>query len=287
MMTTPSTTTPLILAALTTLALAVAPSTAAAGASSGGAPGHAYGLAADQASLREQVGEPLFAFVFLMTEADSLGTWTADDLLAFADRWGRASDFPLAEHLESLTREPLTGDGALERRGVRCQRRWVVRLRPARLEMPMPYSILGYHPGKLSFDSPIELREWQLGAVEVDVRADGGTRRVSAEAVTVWQIASGWIILDVDTWLDKLLGEAADDAAMEGFTAGWVGGDLIGVGNSAGRNGRRILGELDFRTGEVAPHGRPAATGLSHYSRGWTRQRGQDPRDTWRAYEDD
>jgi len=249
--------------------------------------GTGYGLADDLAALREQVREPLFAFVFLLTEADSLGTWTADDLLTFADRWGEPSDFPVAEHLESLTREALPPGEVLEKRGARCRRRWLVRLRPATFEMPMPYSILGYHPGKLSFQSPIELREWRVGDADIHVRVEDASRRYAAAAVTVWQVAAGWIILDVDGWLDTLLGNAADDAAMEGFTVGWVDGELVGVGNSAGRDGRRILGELDFRSGEVAAHGRAVARGLSHFTRTWTRERGHDPRTVWRAYEGD
>ena len=248
-----------------------------------------HGLAPDPEALREQVRDPLFAMVFLLTEADSLGTWTADDLLAFTERWGTPSDFPLTEHLESLTREALPPEQVRKRRGLRCDRRWIVRLRPARLEMPMPYSILGYHPGTLSFDTPLELHEWRLGQVSLQVpdpEGDGQTRR-PARGVTIWQITGGWIILDVDAWVDRLLGKAADDAAMAGFTAARVGGELVGVGNSTGRDGRRLLGELDFRSGEVATHGRPVARGLSWLARRWLREPGQDPRTVWRRYEAD
>ncbi len=246
------------------------------------------GLAPDPDVLREQVRDPLFAMVFLLTEADSLGTWTAADVEAFAGRWGGRSDFPVAEHLESLTREALPPDQVRERRGLRCDRRWLVRLSPARLEMPMPYSILGYHPGSLSFQTPIELHEWRLGHVSLQVPdGDGGQVRRPASGVTIWQITGGWIILDVDAWVDRLLGKAADDAAMAGFTAARVGGDLVGVGNSTGRDGRRLLGELDFRSGEVATHGRPVAKGLSWLARRWLREPGEDPREVWRRYEAD
>jgi hypothetical protein len=152
----------------------------------------------------------------------------------------------------------------------------------------MPYQILGYHPGKLSFASPIHLDEWRLGHISLQVPAqDDGRRRRPASGVTVWQLTGGWIILDVDGWVDRLLGEAADDAAMEGFTVGWVDGALVGVGNSIGRDGRRLLGELDFRSGEVATHGRPVARGLSWLGRRWMRTPGQDPRTVWERYEAD
>jgi hypothetical protein len=244
------------------------------------------GLVPDEAALRAQVVEPLFAFVFSMVEEDSLGTWTADDLLAFAAAWGHESAFPVAEHLESLTREALTAEELLSQRGVRCSRRWVVRLRPALAEFPLPFSILGYHPGSLSIGTPLVLNEWSLGGRSVHVTVEGKTRAYDAEAITVWQVTEGWLILDVDGWLDTLLGKAADDAATEGFTACWVEGELIGVGNSVGRKGRRIYGEFDFRSGEIENHGRPLAQGLAYYTRGWARLGDRDPREVWRAYED-
>ncbi len=243
-----------------------------------------YGLAPDLDELREQVQDPLFAFVFTMVERDSLATWTADDLLGFAAGWGQDSAFPVAKHLRSLAREPLPG-GPISRRGARCHRRWVVHLAPSRLEMPMPYSILGYHPGKLSFETPIVLNEWRLGPRSIHVSVEGAERRHAVEALTVFQITDGWMILDVDGWIDTLLGKAADDAAMQGFTVGRIADRIVGVGSSAGRRGRRLLGELDFESGEVATHGRPVARGLSRYGRQWLLREDLDPRDVWRRYD--
>ncbi len=247
--------------------------------------GSGAGLVPDPDLLREQVRDPLFGFVFTRVEANEVGTWSAADVLAFAETWGEASVFPLAEQLESLTREELPADEILERDGVRCRYRWVIRLRTSNLEIPMPYSILGYHPGKLSFASPLVLNEWPLGPRSIDVTVEGATRRYRADALTVFEITDGWIILDVDAWLDKLLGKAADDALMQGFVVGWVDGELVGVGNSAGRRGRRILGELNFRSGEIESHGRPVAIGLSSDARAWMGSSGRQVRELWRRYD--
>jgi hypothetical protein len=239
-----------------------------------------------EAALREQVTEPLFAWVFSLVEADSLGTWTADQLLTFAEWWGHESSFPVADHLASITREALTGDAVIQHRGQRCDRRWVIRLEPPLVGFPLPFSILGYHPGSLSIATPLVLHEWRLGSRSVFVTVEGETRRYDADAITVWEVADGWIVLDVDGWLDTLLGKAADDAATQGFTAAWIEGELVGVGNSVGKNGRPIYGEFDFRTGEIENHGRPIARGLSHYSSGWTRRHDTDGEDVWRRYDD-
>lgn len=248
---------------------------------------HAAGpaLPTDLTELREQVRDPLFGFVFAMVARDSLGAWTAADLDSFAAGWGADSDFPVADHLVGLRREAIPDDQLLGRRGVRCRRRWVVELRPELLEIPMPYSILGYHPGKLSFRTPLVLNEWPVGARSIDVTVEGATRRYPVTGLTVFQIVQGWIILDVDGWVDALLGKAADDAVMQGFTVGWSDGELIGVGSSAGRKGRRIYGELDFREGTVESHGRPVARGLSSEGRRWLPGRANDPRETWRRYD--
>ena len=246
----------------------------------------AYGLVPSETALREQVVEPLFAFVFSLTEADSLGTWTANDLLAFSESWGEESAFPVAEYLDSMTREKLTGDQVINHRGAHCNRRWQIDLKPALAEFPLPFSILGYHPGTLSINTSLVLNEWRLGARSVHVTVEGATRRYEAEAITVWEIVAGWIILDVDGWLDKLLGGAADDAANKGFTACWVDDELVGVGISVGKNGRTIYGEFDLRTGEIENHGRPLARGIAHYSQGWTGIHDADGSEVWRAYKD-
>ncbi|MDD5718181.1 MAG: hypothetical protein PHQ53_00665 [Candidatus Krumholzibacteria bacterium] len=247
--------------------------------------GDGYGLIPDMTRLRDQVHEPFFAFFFIMTDRDSLGTWTPADLLAFADAWGQPSVFPLATCLESLAREAVPAGEVERRRGVDCARRWVIRLQPPRLDLPMPYSILGYRPGTLSFDGPLVLREWRLGERELNLTVDDQDYEFTISGMTIFQLAAGWIILDVDAWLDSLLGKNLDDAATEGFIVGRVGADVVGVGNSFGRTGRRIFGELDFRTGKVENNGRPLSLAMSRYGRTWTRPPDFDHRVLWDAFQ--
>jgi len=243
-----------------------------------------YGLVTNDATLREEVGEPVFAFVFRLVASDSLGAWTEDDLLAFAQEWERPSDFPL-ERLDSLTREALPPAEQVERGGFVCSRRIVVTLDAERLDIPMPYSILGYHPGTLGFGSPLVIHEWRLGTGEVRVRTGEGSRPETVHGLTVFQVVSGWSVLDVDSWLDKLLGKQLDDAAILGFVAARARGRIVGVGISAGRDGRFIYGELDFEHGTVAAHGRPLARALAGHTRRWTTPADGDRAGAWRGYD--
>lgn len=218
--------------------------------------------------LREQVKEPLFAFVLSMVAADSLGSWTAADLADFAAAWGEKTDFPL-DQLVSIAREDVPPASRLRRDDTVSRRRLVITLREARLDFPMPYSILGYHPGTVVVKSPLIFDEWALGSRTIEVRAEGGTRRYPVDALTVFQVRGGANYLDVDAWLDNLLGDAVDDAWTVAFAVAWDDARLVGFGISTGRKGRRIHGELNFRTGEVEMHGRPVIRGLAAHVRDW------------------
>lgn len=242
-----------------------------------------YGLVSSPEHLRAQVQEPVFAFVFAMVQADSLGAWTRADLEAFAADWVRPSDFPL-EYLASMKREVVPEEDRVTRRGTVCDRVITVELTTPHLDMPMPYSILGYHPGTLSFGSPLVIREWRLGEQTLHVRADEDTRRIQVTGFTVFQIVSGWAVLDVDAWLDRLLGKNLDDSATLCFATGHAEGRILGVGINVGRQGRFIYGELDFRRGTVVTHGRPLARAVAGAARPYGTPDSGDRGDAWTAY---
>ncbi len=262
-------------AALLVFALVAPPRAAVAGS---------YGLFPDESQLTDQVREPLFAFIFQMTERDSLGTWTAEDLAAFAAQWGNPSVFPIVANLVSLSREVVPDNPPPRIRDAVCRRRWVAQLRPQRVEVPMPYRILGYRPGTLSFGGPLVLQEWRLGARHLQLELPAGKQEFDVHGLTIYQVAQGWLVLDVDAWLDRLLGDLLEDAALEGFVVGRLDGQLVGVGNSASRTGRRIFGEFDFRTGTVLGDSRAQALAMSRFGRIWTRPPGHDHREVWRVY---
>jgi hypothetical protein len=225
-------------------------------------------LVPSREALREQVKEPFFAFVLSMIAADSLGTWAAADLEAFAAAWGGKTDFSLG-HLVSISREVVPPEQRKQHEGVEARRRLVITMREDRFEFPMPYSILGYHPGTVVVNSPLVFDEWALGPRTVEVRVEGAKRQYAVDALTVFQITRGANYLDVDAWLDNLLGDVVDDSWTLAFVAGWEDDRLLGLAVSTGRKGRRIFGELDFRTGEVQIHDRPVIRGLAAHVREW------------------
>jgi hypothetical protein len=146
---------------------------------------------------------------------------------------------------------------------------------------PMPYSILGYHPGSLRVGGVLVLRE--LGPVDLYLTFEEDGERVSRLLTDVWifPLEQGYVVLDADGFLDALLGAGLDDAWTLGFVIGREEGKLVGLGVSLGRKGRRIFGEFDFTSDKVLTHGRPPMSALSRASRRWLNVTGGNLPEPW------
>ncbi|MDO9693257.1 MAG: hypothetical protein Q7W56_00845 [Candidatus Latescibacteria bacterium] len=214
-----------------------------------------------------EVRDPFFAFCVALAEGDSLGVWRGPELAARFAATGRRSKLPV-ETLVSLERrevppplQPTHGDR-------RATRRWRVEL-DADLARPLPYSILGYHPGTLHVSRVLEALEWVLPGSAVRVDGDDGPE-LRVGTMHALRLEVGHVILDADGLVDKLLGKKLDDTWTEAFVLARVDGaadprenGLNGVALGRARNGRPLSGAFDFRRDEVLPNGRPAARALS------------------------
>lgn len=208
------------------------------------------------------IREPIFAFLVALTEADSLGTWEARDIAAYADSLGASSAFPVEDIVRLVRRRPLPAEQRtwpLE--AVRAV--WEITLNQD-LDRPMPYSILGYNPGSLRISRHLLLTETRAGILAFS----DGSDTFLVHDVVMFRLDKGYLVLDVDGLVDRLLGKALDDSGTIGFVLAREQDRLIGLAVSLGRNGRRIYGEFDFRKDKVLPNGRPLARGLSAACRG-------------------
>lgn len=227
-----------------------------------------FGPVADEApAVGDSIGEPFFAFMLARVEEDSLGVWTGEDIRRFAAQRGARSRFPL-ELVKQLSRlRPPPGDGG-RFAGDPVRARWVLELTED-LDRPMPYDILGYHPGSLLVSRRLELRELALGNQTVPGRNDAGDGPARFQDVHLFALVAGHLVLDADGLIDALLGSALDDAWTVGLVTARQDGRRIGLGVSLGRKDRRIYGEFDFVRDKVLPHGRPSTSALSSWSRRW------------------
>jgi len=227
-----------------------------------------FGPVAEEApAFGDSIAEPFFAFMLARVEEDSLGVWTGEDIRRFTTQRGGKSRFPLDLVKELSRRRPPSGDqGRLAGNPVRAQ--WVLELTED-LDRPMPYDILGYHPGSLLVSRRLELWELALGDQTVQGPNDAGDRSARFQDVHIFALVAGYLALDADSLIDALLGSALDDAWTVGLVTAREGGRRIGLGVSLGRNNRRIYGEFDFVRDKVLPHGRPSMSALSSWSRRW------------------
>jgi len=208
-----------------------------------------------------EINEPFFALVLQWAADDSLGTWSGDDVRDYADHLKRPSKFPLDELVSFSRFRPGPEDNDVWP-GMTIKAIWNFEL-AGDLDSPMPYSILGYHPGTLRISGKIRLAEVHLGSVGLK-KLDGST---VVSDIKLFRLEVGTLVLDVDGWLDALLGKRLDDAAMLGFVAARENGHLIGLAVSVGDEGRSIYGELDFQRDKVLANGRAVASALSRACR--------------------
>jgi hypothetical protein len=218
-----------------------------------------------------EIREPFFEFLIRMAEQDSVGLWSGEELMAHASASGRESRFPLAEVVSLARAHPAGASHSLSAgkyMGTKVRAVWTLVLK-GNQDHPMPYSILGYHPGSLRIGGVLVLSE--LGPMDIAITYEMDGERVNQlmTQVRVFPLEKGHVVLDADGFLDALLGAGLDDAWTLGFVIGREEGKLLGLGVSLGRKGRHIFGEFDFFQDKVLVHGRPPMSALSRASRRW------------------
>lgn len=211
-----------------------------------------------------EIRDPFFEFVVAIVESDSLGTWNRDDLLAYVAASGRETKLPI-ERIVTLSRLP---DGLTDRRVVRLEL-------DTALEMPLPYSILGYHPGTLHVSRVVATTEIDLHDALLRLPGErDGPVKFWAAGVRAMVVSEGHVVLDVDGLVDRLLGKKLDDTWMQGFVLARVANapeseddGLNGLALGLSRKHRPLSGSFDFRHDKVLPNGRPVAKALAYYCR--------------------
>ena len=226
------------------------------------------GLEEAAAAGHQEIRDPFFAFILGLVDTDSLGTWTGADLDSFCRRLGKASRLPL-DQIVSIERRVAQGSEREKRRGITVSHIWRIEMAGI-LDVSVPYSILGYHPGSMRMAREVVFSEWPLGSPNLYAVLDGEVQKFTTRGLTVLRVDAGYVLLDVDGMIDRLAGKSLDDSWTLGFAFGRVDSSLIAVGIAVGRNGRKLYGEFDLAEDEILTHGRPLARSMSHYMRPWT-----------------
>ena len=187
------------------------------------------------ATLSEDVFDPVFAFMLSVLERDLYGSvdtaWfdslvTAEggskmpyDAVATMERW------PAEDGADALVRITM---GETTR-------------------FDIPYSILGYHPGEMRFAPVIEMLHWEIGDRHFEFdRGDEGTLTVDVRDAHLFVLSRGSVEMDIDGWLDRIMGGKLDDVELTGFFVFRDGRDHVGLGFGYNRSGGGRTGAFDF-----------------------------------------
>jgi hypothetical protein len=119
------------------------------------------------------------------------------------------------------------------------------------LDLPVPYRILAYEPGRMRASRRLELEEWNLGTLRLDGPGGKGSAPVVLGDVRVWGIRAGTVEMDVDGWLDALLGPRLDDTKIVGFALFRYGNERLGMALGYNRDGQGRSGAFSFKNDKI------------------------------------
>lgn len=187
------------------------------------------------------LGDPVFGVLVGLIQSDARGTLSGDHLRQDMARLGKKSRLP-AKRLGFLRREAGTdGSTAI-----------VLRL-DGDMDLPIPYSILWYHPGSMiaSRETVFEERRFGNMAVNHKDRATAPERSLQAEDVRLFRLREGRLAIDIDAWLDKLMGSALDDTEVSTLAIARYQGRWLGLAIGKNRKGEPRSGVFDMVADKV------------------------------------
>jgi hypothetical protein len=181
------------------------------------------------------VADPVFGLLVGLVESGVYGTLTGERLQKELDRVGKPSRLPY-HSLTELTRIPaIPGRTAL-----------VPVTFKGGLDLPVPYSILGYHPGSFRASENCVFREWMFPRFELahQQMQDGKIvqKILVLEDVHLFGLQEGKVKIDIDGWLDALMGDALDDTDVTclmlcRYQGKWYGFAMGYSNDGGGRSG--------------------------------------------------
>ncbi|MFN8548087.1 MAG: hypothetical protein U0527_09015 [Candidatus Eisenbacteria bacterium] len=190
------------------------------------------------------VKEPVFAMLVGLVDTDSYGTLTREHIVRDLRRRKLSSKLPY-QWVRSVTRESEDPGNTAT----------VTVVFDHKMDLPVPYSLLGYHPGSFIASDSCVFREWRLGDITLQhpyqEKGKWLYRPLRIEDVHAYGLATGMISIDFDAWLDRLLGGALDDTDVVGlvlfkYNGVWTG---MATGYSKGKSGRS--GAFNFEKDEI------------------------------------
>lgn len=184
-----------------------------------------------------EVKDRFFSYLIGLVQVDTCGVLDAGDLESILKDFKGQTSIPF-ELIKVIKRECADGVGPKE----------VSITFNGELKTPVPYSILGYHPGSVSTSSTVRFYEW-----EIPYKTLRWSRRqpVDLTKIYVFGIYEGWAVVDVDAWLDALLGGLLDDTRIVALALFKYDGDWHGLAAGYGPSGEGRSGIFNFNQNRI------------------------------------
>jgi len=210
----------------------------------------------DRLTLHPGVADPIFSLLVGLVEDDVYGELSGERVASEMGRLGRKSKLPW-QKLDYLTRTPVELGRTAE---------VLVRFR-GDVDLPVPYSVLGYNPGSFNASETCIFREWNLGTVSLSLPETKERKRVRAAAaaagspapdnqvvlenVHLFGLAAGSVAIDIDGLVDRLLGGAIDDTDVLGLALFRHEGVWYGVATGYNKKKQGRSGLFSFPKDEI------------------------------------
>ncbi len=193
-----------------------------------------------QPRLPEDVSDGVFGYMIGLFDDNLYGVVTGAHIVRVLDILHRPSRVP-TEVIESFTRA----------RGDSPQESWVEVRFAGPLKVPVPYDILGYHPGSLASTPTVIVREWRVGHLSIPFAGPPEPTTLMVDDLALWGVVSGDVEIDIDGWIDALLGSRLDDTRIVGLAVFRFQGVRYAMALGYNPEGEPRSGSLDLRRDEI------------------------------------
>ena len=184
--------------------------------------------------LAEGVTDPLFALMLGVVDADLYGLIAQSELDSIVQANG-GTKLP-HEVFTRIRRRPLN-DGATS---------YVEFQLSEAVDRPIPYSLLGYNPGSIRASQRIDFLHFEIGERSYLVELDDAEQEIQIEDAELYVVAEGFMEMDFDGWLDRLLGSKLDDMQVKAFLTFRWQDQRFSLGMGLNNKGRGKTGAFDF-----------------------------------------
>ena len=195
-----------------------------------------------------RVQDPVLGSLVSLLSANEFGVYSAESFEQVLRQTGRESNVPL-DVLRDISRAPSRPGEGRAPAAAALQIRFT-----GERHISVPYSILGYHPGKLRTSGSVRFLEWHMG--DITIRPESGSA-IQLDNVFLWGLERGTLDMDIDGWLDAVLGSKLDDTIIVGLALFEHRGEPIAMALGYNKKGKGTSGAFSLTKDKILfPHPR-------------------------------